>query len=214
MKVLEWYHSSLNHPGEDRTYATISQHFHWVGIKNDVRNFVRSCHTCQVYKRTNRQYGLLPLTTPETVPWNTVQVDLIGPWKMERDNAVLEFLALTAIDPVTCWPEFVLITNKSSYTTANAFDTQWLCRYPRPSFVIHDNGNEFTGLEFQELLQSYGIISKSTTVKNPQANSIVERSHMVITNQLRTFDISKENPTVQNLQSIANDLLQAAAWGV
>ena len=104
--------------------------------------------------------------------------------------------------------------NKSSYTNANAFDTQWLCRYPRPSFVIYDHGNEFTGLEFQELLQSYGITTKPTAVKNPQANSIVERSHMVITNQLRTFDISKENPRVENLQSIANELLQATAWGV
>ena len=37
---------------------------------------------------------------------------------------------------------------------------------------------------------------------------------MVITNQLRTFDLTKENPTMQNLHFIANDLLQAAAWGV
>ena len=79
LKVLEWYHSSLNHPGEERTYATISHHFHWKGIKNDIKHFVRSCHTCQLYKRTHKQHGLLPLTIPETVPWNTVQVDLIGP---------------------------------------------------------------------------------------------------------------------------------------
>ena len=198
LKVLEWYHSSLSHPSEERTYATISQHFHWKGIKNDVKHFVRSCHTCQVYKRAHKQYGLLPLSSPETIPWNTVQVDLIDPWTMKRGKVELEFLALTAIDPVTCWPEFTMVTSKSSVVVANAFDTQWLCRYPRPRYVIHDNGSEFIGMEFQELLEDYGITSKPTTVKNPQANSIVERSHMVITNQLRTFDISRESPTVAN----------------
>ena len=30
------------------------------------------------------------------------------------------------------------------------------------------------GIEFQELLLSYGIKPKPTTVKNPQANTIVE----------------------------------------
>jgi hypothetical protein len=32
---------------------------------------------------------------------------------------------------------------------------------------------EFVSAEFQELLQSYGIWSKLTTVKNPQANGIL-----------------------------------------
>ena len=80
--------------------------------------------------------------------------------------------------------------------------------------MIHDNGNEFTGIEFQELLQSYGINSKPTTVKNPQANSIVERSHLVISNQLRTFKLDNEQPTSSNFKQIANDLLQATAWAL
>ena len=211
LKVLEWYHSSLNHPGEVRTYSRISQHFHWKGMKKDITNFVKSCDTCQLYKRNHRNYGLIPISSPETVPWNTIQIDTIGPWIMKKNKLELEFLATTIIDPVTCWPEFVLATSKSAVSAANALDTQWLCRYPLPAFCIHDNGTEFTGKEFQELLQSYGIISKPTTVKNPQANSIVERSHLVISTQLRTFDLSQEADTIENLKTLANDLLQAVA---
>ena len=214
MKVIKWYHSSLNHPGEDRSFATISQHFHWRGIKNDIKNFVKACPTCQIYKRSSRQYGLMPLSTPETTPWNTIQIDTIGPWKLKKGNVEIEFLATTIIDPATCWPEFVLVHNKSAPAAANALDNQWLCRYPRPVYCIHDNGNEFLGLEFQELLQSYGIISKPTTVKNPQANSVVERVHLVITNQLRSIDLDQEKISHANLTSLANDLLQSAAWAV
>jgi transposase InsO family protein len=47
---------------------------------------------------------------------------------------------------------------------------------------IHDNGSEFVGIEFQEMLQSYGIKSGPTTVRNPQSNAIIERSHQVIAN--------------------------------
>ena len=53
-------------------------------------------------------------------------------------------------------------------------DHEWFCRYPRPRMAIYDNGSEFQS-EFLELLHSYGIIPKPTTIKNPRANCVVER---------------------------------------
>lgn len=147
-------------------------------------------------------------------PWNTIQVDMIGPWTLKRNTIQMEFKALTMIEPVTCWPELALTVTGTSAAISNIFDTQWLCRYPRPTNAIHDNGGEFTGIEFLEPLQSYGINSKPTTVKNPQANSIVERSHLVISNQLRTFDLQHESLSTTNFKQMENDLLQATAWAI
>ncbi len=56
---------------------------------------------------------------------------------------------------------------------------------PQTAKVIHDNGNEFMGCEFQELLDSYGIEAKPTMVRNPTANAIVERIHSTLGEQLR-----------------------------
>ena len=64
---------------------------------------------------------------------------------------------------------------------SNIFDNEWLCRYPRPYYVIFDNGTEF-GSDFRELLESYSIVPKQITIKNPQANAYIERTHHVITN--------------------------------
>jgi hypothetical protein len=72
--------------------------------------------------------------------------------------------------------------------TAKILDQTWFCRYPRPRRCISDNGNEFLGKEFQELLQSYGVKSVSTTVKNPQAN-LVERVHQTLGNMLRSYEL-------------------------
>jgi transposase InsO family protein len=82
--------------------------------------------------------------------------------------------------------EIVALSDGESATVAAAFDQYWLCCYPRPLKCIIDNGTEFTGIEFQELLQSYGISPISTTVRNPQANAVLECTHHVIANMLRT----------------------------
>jgi transposase InsO family protein len=67
---------------------------------------------------------------------------------------------------------------------AHAFDRSWLCRYPRPLICLHDKGTKFTGIEFQKLLQSYGIKAVIVTTANPQTNAILERTHQVIANRL------------------------------
>jgi transposase InsO family protein len=66
------------------------------------------------------------------------------------------------------------------------FDINWLCQYPRPIEVGYDNGKEFIRNEFQELLVSYDITPKPTTVKNPTAQALVERLHLTLGDQLRT----------------------------
>ena len=53
--------------------------------------------------------------------------------------------------------------------------------------MIHNNGGEFIGHEFQEMLRTLGITAKSTTVKNPQANTIVERLHKTMADILQVM---------------------------
>jgi hypothetical protein len=42
-----------------------------------------------------------------------------------------------------------------------------------------------------ELLHSYGVIAKPTTIKNPQANAFVERIQQIIGNSIRTMELHK-----------------------
>ena len=105
-------------------------------------------------------------------------VDLIGPYSIKtKHSKELSLLAMTMCDPASGWFEVHEVKDKSSLGTAHTFDQQWLCRYPRPTRgVVYDNGSEFLGKEFQEMLDSYGLTHLPTTVKNPQAN-YVERVH-------------------------------------
>jgi hypothetical protein len=84
--------------------------------------------------------------------------------------------------------ELCRYTSKYSEDIALLVDQQWFCRYPRPRAAIFDNGPEFLS-EFLELLRSYGVIAKSTTIKNPQANAFVERIHQVMSDAIGTMEL-------------------------
>jgi transposase InsO family protein len=56
--------------------------------------------------------------------------------------------------------------------------------------VTYDRGSEFIGKDFQSMIKNdYGIKGKPITVRNPQANAIVERVHQVIGNIIRKFEL-------------------------
>ena len=115
-------------------------------------------------------------------------IDLIGQWNKNTtdDEAPVTSLALTIIAPATSWFVISPLPNKESEIVAITFDQQWLCKYPHPLQCIHDNGTEFVGMKFQEMLASYGIQAVNTTVANPKANAIIEHIHQVIANMLGT----------------------------
>jgi hypothetical protein len=203
-RIISWYHDTLMHPGVTRTYESIHQHFTWKNLSQEVRQFCNSCGICQEQKRNTRSYGLLPVKQHNLTPWCEVAVDLAGPWTIphnKKKDKKISLLVLSIMDMATNFVELVAIPDKSSVVVATSFDRVWLCRYPRPTTCIHDSGTEFTGFEFQELLQSYGIKSRTTTVNNPQANGILERSHQTIANQIRTQELAGADlDTIAKLQ--------------
>ena len=113
------------------------------------------------------------------------------------------------MDKATGWPEFVAIRNKTSLHIASSFDSEWLCCYPRPAQVIYDKGSEFTGQEFQELLESYGIKPLATTIRNPRSNGVIERVHLTMGDMLRTITFSGSD-WFNDMQCT----LDAVAWAV
>jgi hypothetical protein len=61
-------------------------------------------------------------------------------------------LALTMIDSATGWFEIVEATNKSATSIQDLFHNTWLARYPRPQFIVFDNGGEFKR-EFKQMCE-------------------------------------------------------------
>ena len=172
---------------------------------------------CQKWKITGvKKYGKVPLpdsAESSVPPFHTVHVDMIGPWKVYfkvvGKKVSKEVQALTIVDKASNWPEIAPTLSKESKVIAELFDKVWLCRYPRPNRIIHDNGNEFTGFEFQEMCASYGVTIVPTSVKNPRGNSVVERMHLTAADMLRTMTFTGEN-WMEGLDKA----LQTVSWAI
>ena len=159
-------------------------------------------------------------------------MDLIGPYTIKgKDGSELDFMCLTMIDPATSWFAIVelpivekpilskgrrpsvknkKIFDKTSKQIARLVNKSWFSRYPRCKNVIFDNGSEFK-LYFQDLIESYGLKKKPTTIKNPQANAVLERVHQVIASMMRTAEIDMADSVDSDAVS---DFLDNAAWAI
>ena len=93
------------------------------------------------------------------------------------------------LDPATGWFEMREISTKSADVITNELEMAWLSRYPWPTQMIFDRGNEFKAEVAKMITKDYGIKKKPISTRNPQANAIVERVHQTVGNMIRTFEL-------------------------
>jgi hypothetical protein len=181
--TVRYYHLVLSH-GTTQLYDTISMHFYNCALKGAVENLVFKCDPCQRSKLVGREHGQTALREAALLPLREVAIDLIGPWELKVGNETQSFSALTIIDLVTNLTKIVRIKNKMAAHVALQFENTWLARYPRPTHMMYDQGGEFVGFQFQQMLDQHHIHKHPITAKNPQANAVCERMHQVVGNSL------------------------------
>ena len=148
----------LCHPGETRTEHTIRQHFDWKALLITVHDVCKKCPTCQRAKTTNQKYGKLPPKQAETNSWDTLCVDLIGPYTIPwKGKNPLILWCLTMIDPAPGWFEMAQIPNKTAAEIADITEKTWFTRYPLPQRIVFDRGTKFMA-EFAKMCHNdYGL---------------------------------------------------------
>jgi hypothetical protein len=141
-------------------------------------------------------------------------------------------MALTMIDPATSWFKVVeiplicqlktiIVDGKESSIIEKIFDKtsehiawlvnkMWLSRYPRCCYIIYHSGSEFK-LNIEYLCVTYGIKCKPTTVKNSQANAILECLHQVLAQILRTAELNMAKTVTPNDVVV---FLDNATWAI
>ena len=198
--TITWYHSTMGHPGITRLSGSLRTHLWFPRLQDRVAAHVATCEHCQRYKAPGRGYGHLPPRDDTAQPWEEVAVDCVGRWSITLSNGQrVDVHALTIIDVCTTLSECIRIEDKTAQHQAVLFVNHWLSRYPRPLRVIHDQGTECVGLDFQAMLVTHGIQAVPTSVRNPQANAVIERLHKTVQDLL---NISLCSPPVTAADAI------------
>jgi hypothetical protein len=104
-------HHYLQHPGHTRLEETVKATMYWKGMRSTIRSITKSCRSCQVNKKRKLKFGQLLSKIVITIPWRTLCVDLIGPnTHTSKNGTVIDFMALTMINPMTSWFKVVELT--------------------------------------------------------------------------------------------------------
>ena len=179
-QVFDAVHS-LSHPSIRTTCSLVTSKFVWRGIRKQVRNWAKTCISCQTAKI--QQHTKAPFTTFAAPHrrFDHIHIDLVGPLPSSQGYTYL----FTIVDRFTRWPEAVPLSDISATTCARALIGHWIARFGLPTTVTSDRGAQFTSAIWAAIVKLLGISHSRTTAFHPQANGILERFHRTLKSALR-----------------------------
>lgn len=178
-EVIAQVHNE-GHFGETNTSRRIRENFWCPSLSQRVKEFVKSCQTCQFRQRVpRRRYAQAhPITTPSR-PFFMIGCDAVGPTQepTKHGNRYL----LVAVDYLTRWPVAAAVPNINEETTADFLFHQVVKMYGVPSYILTDRGSNFTSGYVREFLRDMGCRHVTTTAYRPQSNGLCERLNQTLT---------------------------------
>ena len=175
------------HLGQHKSVRRAQQYFYWPRLWQDIVDFVKSCKTCQQFKREGsliHHWNELPPVEDKGI---RVAIDLID---LVNSSAGFRY-CLTVIDHFSRFLRAYPLRNKTSLNVLRALK-QDVAIFGIPQVAISDHGSEFTSQEFRKYCKQIGIQQVMCLPYHPRGNSVLERSHRTLKSVLSM--LSKEHP--------------------
>ena len=185
VEVLLVVHRHMAHIGRQKLQKLVRQHVWHPSLAKVAGDVTRTCDACQ--KKKVSSIVAPPVVKIQTThPFELIAMDLVA-LPSSRGNVG----CLVAMDHYSKWLCAVPIANKTSATIAAAVERRIFPSLLRiPLRVLTDNGPEFVGAPFEELLSEYGVHHLQTTPGQPSSNGLVERANRTLIELLRVESLS------------------------
>lgn len=174
-KILQLYHDSPESGGHDgfwRTYNKLLKRFTWPSMKDDIRNYIRTCHLCQVNKVKFKQATDVMITPKHSrIPFEVIHLDF-AELKKKGEGTKKTQAFLLSIDECTR-----MITAKAGKEDANSVIAllQAQC-FQNTKTIVCDNGPAFRSKKLANWTRDHGITVKFCSPYHPAANGLAERA--------------------------------------
>ena len=187
-KLLHEAHDTptAGHLGRHKTLARVQAHFYWPYMDKDVRDYVRSCASCQLNKPPSRApFGLLmPLPIPDR-PWQSVSMDFVGvlpKTKTGYDMLLVFVCRLTKMIHLVPCASTAKAPDIAALFIAHIYRLHGL-----PSQLVSDRDPKFTSEFWQTLFKTLGSQLSMSTSNHPQTDGQTERANRTVEEMLRMF---------------------------
>ena len=175
-RVARLFHNSLFgcHFGINKTISRVRQYCWWMQMDDYLREFVRSCTRCQLYK-AKRSNTILPVGAMETpdYPFQRISIDIAGPIYPESKQGNRYILAV--VDHFSRWVVLIPLKTFDAQETARALLVHVFTVYGFPEILLSDKGTNFISDLAKAFYRFSGIKKITTASKHPNANGMIER---------------------------------------
>lgn len=163
------------HQGKELTVSRLRAIGWWRGMARDVEFRVEHCMACQRLRKT-RGGTKLPTFWPAEEPFETVHMDLVGPFHTGAGGSKY---IMSILDRFSRYLVLVPLPDKKAETVARAFGENWILRFGAPAQLITDRGTEFEKV-LPKLCEWLWVSHIRTSAYYPETNGAVERQHLDI----------------------------------
>ena len=177
--AIDGCHREAAHQGQDRTLAIASERFWWPGMKTDIVEAVRNCHTCKTYNAPPQKAALESITA--TRPLELIHTDFTS---IETNPNVKEQTktrsVLVITDHFTRHAMAFVTPDQKARTVAEVLWESYFSVFGIPDNMITDQGKNFTSEVIQTLMDIFGIKKVQTSAYHPETNGQCERMNQTI----------------------------------
>lgn len=185
--ILKENHSNptSGHSGYHRTYNRIKHQYKWPHMKKDIKNFIKTCESCQRNKLV-RKKNIKPMevSTTSSHPIEKIFLDIVGPLTLTEDG---NKYILTLQDDLTKYSQAYALPNHEAITIATKLVENFICKFGIPTFIITDQGKDFMSDLLNQVSKLFKIKQINCTAYHPQSNGALERSHSTLADYLKHY---------------------------
>ena len=173
-----------NHPlgghfGTEAMFGKIRNLYYWPQMYNHIRQYVRTCDSCQRRGKRLTKEPLHPLEVGR--PFQRIGIDIVGPLpRTERNNQYI----VVATEYLTKWPEAKALKEADAASVAEFIYNDIICRHGCPEIILSDRGTHFRNELVDKLLQKLQVKHHLSTPYHPKTNGLVERFNKTLCESL------------------------------
>ncbi|KAJ9544268.1 hypothetical protein OSB04_023975 [Centaurea solstitialis] len=172
------------HPGADKMYKGLKEHYWWPGMKKDVAIYVSKCLTCARIKAEHQKPSGL-LQQPEIPEWKWEKISMDFVTKLPKTKKGHDSIWVI-VDRLTKSAHFLPIKESFSVDRlAQLYVDEIVMRHGVPISIISDRDSRFTSRFWQSLQAALGTSVDLSTAYHPQTDGQTERTIQTLEDMLR-----------------------------
>ena len=194
MKQLHEDETSGGHFGINKTIKKIKDRCYFKDISKKVRNWIKTCHSCQINKNKQEKYGLLqPIVAEKYEDMGHLQIDYVG--KLPKCQGKEYFI--TAIDKASRYAWAKAVKHPDAESTIK-FLQEIMNEYGIPNRISCDNGTHFSNEKVHDFCKRMGIEILHSTSYSPQSQGQVEKLNGILKERLKCQNMEKWATNLKN----------------